>query len=133
MERKNKEPKNIMEKLRLLKLEKDDIKTQKIKILTFLEAHQDIDKYMKEIYKGTKNIFNILSEDNPILHEYIDKTFIHFGLVELDLDVPHYTILELHTGNDWDIDNSEFDDNFKKSKKDFLDKLIWNDNTKEDD
>ena len=40
---------------------------------------------------------------------------------------PQYTTIELHSGNNWDIDidNSDFDDDFNKTNKDFLDKLMW--------
>ena len=40
---------------------------------------------------------------------------------------PQYTTIELYSGNNWDIDidNSDFDDDFNKTNKDFLDKLMW--------
>ena len=102
-----------MKEIRKLKLEEKSIKEKKELILSFLYKYRKMDKDMDDNYdqyKETKEIFEMLSEEDPLLHEYIQKTFIDFEYMEERLDVPCYTLLNIHAGDNWDINNNDFYD-----------------------
>ena len=63
----------IIEELKKLKLEEKSIQEQKQTILEFLSKRKEL----IDIYKGTEEVFEMLSDDNPLLEEFIKNTFIN--------------------------------------------------------
>lgn len=110
----------ITEKLDELKdlLIGKSISEQKEIIVNFFYENRKKNKHFKKFYKTFKDMFESLSDDNPILKEFIEKTFVNPEWMI------SYPILELHRGTDWDIGDDEFIDFTNKKEKE-NDKIDW--------
>lgn len=135
---KRKEMGVITDKLEELKdlLINKSISEQKEIIVYFFYKNRKKSKHFKKFYKTFKEMFENLSDDNPILKKFIEKTFINpelmisYPFFELDLDIPgryswdaNYEI-EMHTGQDWDVGDDVFIDFTDKKEKE-NDKIDW--------
>ena len=111
----------IIEKLAELKnlIIDKPISEQKEIIINFFHKNKKISKHFKNFYKTCKDIFERYSDDNPILKEFIEKTFINRELI--DYSVPIYSTLKIHTSNDLIIKDKKIND--------FNDNFIWKDLT----
>lgn len=105
------------------------ISEQKEIIVNFFYENRKKSKHFKIFYKTFKDMFESLSDDNPILKEFIEKTFINPeffvpGLDDLYSWVP-LEEFEIHTGRNWDIGDDEFIVDFTDKKEKENDKIDW--------
>ena len=104
------------------------ISEQKEIIVNFFYENRKKSKHFKIFHKAFKDIFESLSDDNPILKEFIEKTFKNPeffvpGLDDLYSWDQNYKI-EIHRGRNWDIGDVEFIDFTDKKEKE-SDKIDW--------